>query len=131
VAGVVTVCGARTRPGCVAATGLLVAAAGVAGLAVAPTFAVALPSGAVAGLGIGLFTTHAVPLILGNTPRTHTARIQAVVLLAQSLPLLATNNGLGALVDLARARTVVALCAASLVICTLWVLASSPTLRRA
>ncbi|NDL58039.1 MFS transporter [Phytoactinopolyspora mesophila] len=130
VAGIVTVSGARTRPGYTAATGLLVAAAGVTALALAPTFAVALPAGAVAGVGTGLFTTHVVPLILGNTPRTHTARIQAVVLLAQSLPLLVTNNGLGALVDLAQASTVIAMCATGLVICTLAVLAASPTLRR-
>jgi hypothetical protein len=38
-------------------------------------------------------------LLLGSAPVSHLARVQAVLLLAQSLPLIATNNVLGGLAD--------------------------------
>ncbi|NED97665.1 hypothetical protein G1H11_20405 [Phytoactinopolyspora alkaliphila] len=62
-------------------------------------------------------------------PRARTlARVQAVVLIAQSAPLLLTNNGPGLLADATRADLVIGVCAGSLIMCTLVAL-SSPALR--
>ena len=91
--------GSGPRPGAVAVAGLLLAAGGLLGLASSAVVPAAVAAGALIGLGTGLFTTHLGPLLLGSAPVSHLARVQAVVLLAQSLPLIATNNLLGGLAD--------------------------------
>jgi MFS family permease len=91
--------GSGPRPGAVAVAGLLLAAGGLLGLASSAVVPAAVAAGALIGLGTGLFTTHLGPLLLGSAPVSHLARVQAVVLLAQSLPLIATNNMLGGLAD--------------------------------
>ena len=80
--------------------GRVVVSVGVLGLAFARTPVAAIAAAVVVGLGSGLFTTHVGPLILGGTPSTHLARVQSVLVLVQSLPLLLTNNVLGSLSDL-------------------------------
>jgi hypothetical protein len=50
---------------------------------------------AIAGLGTGLFSTRIGPLVLRSAPEEFTSRMQAINVLAQALPLLATNNLLG------------------------------------
>jgi Major Facilitator Superfamily len=111
VAATVLARGAARRPGVAAAAGLVVAAAGVLGLAVSASPAWAAVGAVAAGAGNGLFATHVGPLLLQHAPATHLARVQSVVLLAQSLPLLATNNLLGAAADATGAPGVLAGCA--------------------
>jgi MFS family permease len=130
VALVIILRGAFPRPGLVTVAGIWIAATGVIGLTVATSPCWAIVAGAVVGVGNGLFTTHIAPLILGNSPPTHLARVQAVVVLAQSLPLLVTNNLLGSLSDSFGATSVLGGCAAVLAMSGLAAV-SSPTLRRA
>jgi MFS family permease len=111
VAATVLARGAARRPGVAAAAGLVVAAAGVLGLAVSASPAWAAAGAVAAGAGNGLFATHVAPLLLQHAPATHLARVQSVVLLAQSLPLLATNNLLGAAADATGTPPVLAGCA--------------------
>ncbi|MFC0526238.1 MFS transporter [Phytohabitans kaempferiae] len=129
VAATVLARGAAPRPGVAAALGLVVAAAGVLGLAVFEPPAYAAAAALAAGAGNGLFATHLAPLLLQHTPETHLARVQSVVLLAQSLPLLVTNNLLGAAVDAVGTPPVLATCAAITAVTGAAGLAS-PTLRR-
>ncbi|MDR7274771.1 MFS transporter [Catenuloplanes atrovinosus] len=89
--------GAWRRAGLVIPAGLLLAAAGVVALAVVRPPLPAALAALLIGAGSGLFATHLGPLFLARAPGTHLARTQAVVVLAQTLPLLATNNALGAL----------------------------------
>jgi hypothetical protein len=112
VAATVLVRGAATRPGAAAAVGLVISAVGVLGLAVCASPLWAAAAAVVTGTGNGLFATHVAPLLLQHTPATHLARVQSVILLAQSLPLLATNNLLGAAVDAVGAPPVLTGCAA-------------------
>ncbi|WP_110945994.1 MFS transporter [Streptomyces avicenniae] len=95
VAGWVTWRGGLPRPMAASAGGLLVAGAGAALLAGASSPVAAGAAAALSGLGTGLFATHVAPLLLGGTPESHLARVQAVVGLAQSCPLLVMNVVLG------------------------------------
>ncbi len=99
------------RPGAAAISGLLLAAGAVAGLAGAPGVPAAVGAGLVAGVGTGLFSAHVAPLVLGAAPGTHLARVQAVLVFVQSVPLLLTNNVLGGLADAGSASVVLLLCA--------------------
>ncbi|MGC4806647.1 MFS transporter [Micromonospora sp. DT233] len=116
VAVVVTAAGAFPRPGVAAAGGLALAAAGVLALAVTPSTVPALAAAAVVGIGEGLFATHVGPLVLGGAPSTHLARVQSVLVLVQSLPLLLTNNALGWLHDASDVDVVLVVCAAFLLV---------------
>ncbi|GIJ52454.1 hypothetical protein Val02_93400 [Virgisporangium aliadipatigenens] len=123
VAVIVLMRGAGRRPGTIAALGLLVVAAGVLALAadLPLSAAVDLPMTAAAGppvaaalligVGTGLFATHLGPLVLGSAPDTHLARVQSVVILAQSLPLVLTGNVLGATADRLGAPAALVACA--------------------
>ncbi len=62
----------------------------------------------------GVFTAHVGPLVLGGAPPMHLARVQAVLLLAQSVPLVVTNGVLGALAVASGPGAVVAGCGAVL-----------------
>ncbi|MEU8658577.1 MFS transporter [Actinoplanes philippinensis] len=130
VAVTVTAAGAIRRPGLAAAGGLALAAAGVLGLALASVAAAAITAAAVVGIGSGLFTAHVGPLILGGAPSTHLARVQSVLVLAQSLPLLLTNNALGSVSDLFDADVALTVCAAFLLVAAA-LGARSPALRGA
>jgi MFS family permease len=130
VAVTFTAAGALPRPGIAAAAGLALAAAGVLALAISPVIWTAISAAAVIGLGSGLFSTHVGPLTLAGAPATHLARVQSVLILAQSVPLLLTNNVFGALNDRFDTTTVMAACAALLLVTAVagWL---SPTLRAA
>ncbi|MDT0318280.1 MFS transporter [Streptomyces millisiae] len=91
--------GPLRRTGTGAALGLVVAAAGTAGMAGAPVAGAAVACGVVAGAGAGAFAAHIAPLVMGATPDTHLSRIQAVLGLVQSLALVIAHNALGALAD--------------------------------
>ncbi|PZG24299.1 MFS transporter [Micromonospora craterilacus] len=129
VAVTVLVRGALSRPGLAAAAGLLMAAAGVAALAVGRSPLWAGAAGAAIGLGSGVFATHIGPLILAAAPATHLARVQSVLVLTQSLPLLLTTNAFGWLADVVRAPAVLSGCAVVLAVAALAAL-TSPALRQ-
>lgn len=80
-------------------TGLVLAGLGCFALAVASMPATALLGGAVLGLGIGIFTSHVAPVVLGGTVTSHLARVQAVLLLVQMVPVLFTANVFGVAAD--------------------------------
>lgn len=93
--------GTTQRTGPAVGLGLTAAAAGVA--LVAAGSGVALPmAGAAAGLlgaGTGVAVAHLGPFVLGSAPRTHLARVQAWVALAQLGPVVVSNNLLGAIAE--------------------------------
>ncbi|MBQ1023521.1 MFS transporter [Micromonospora sp. C95] len=121
--------GASRRPGVVAAVGLLVAAAGVIMLAVGSAPLPAALAGVLVGVGSGGFATHVGPLVLAATPLTHLARVQSVLVLVQSLPLLVTANAFGLVAGAAHVPAVLYGCAGVLAVTGLAALAV-PTLRR-
>ncbi|MEV4711765.1 MFS transporter [Micromonospora sp. NPDC049374] len=121
--------GASSRPTAVAAVGLLVAAAGVVVLAVARAPLPAVLAGVLVGVGAGCFATHIGPLVLAATPLTHLARVQSVLVLVQSLPLLVTANAFGLVVEVAHVAAVLYGCAGFLAVTGLMALAG-PALRR-
>lgn len=130
VAITVTAAGAIRQPGPATVGGLAVAAAGVLGLALVETVVAAIVAAAVVGIGEGLFAAHIGPLILGGTPSTHLARVQSVLVLVQSLPLLFSNNLLGSVSDLLGAGAALAVCAVALLLTAARAL-RSPALRGA
>jgi hypothetical protein len=108
--------GASARPGVVGPAGLLLSAAAVAGLALPVPAAAGVALGLGTSLGIGIFTAHIGPLILGRTPASHLARVQAVLVLAHSVPLLATITVLGTAADVVGPRTVLLACGTALAV---------------
>jgi hypothetical protein len=140
-AGYVISRAALPRPGIAAAAGLLLAGLALAGLALAglaldglaldglastsagpighsagsignSSIQLAVFCEFVVGLGTGLFATHLGPLILAGADHGNLSRVQAVLLIAQSLPLLLTNNLLGWIATAVGAAPVLGLCAA-------------------
>ncbi len=87
--------GNTARPGRTAALGCLLAAAGITGLSLSPTAYSAAAFAFIQGLGVGIFTSHLAPLFVASTPRSHLTRLQSLLALAQTLPLIASNNLLG------------------------------------
>ncbi|MFZ3492090.1 MFS transporter [Streptomyces sp. 5.8] len=114
------------RPGLMAASALILAGVGVLALGLSPSATVAIAGGLVIGIGNGTFSAHIAPLVLASSPDSHLSRIQAVLVLVQSVALLLMNNVLGALVDLQGATVTVVACAVMLVGVGLTGLASSP-----
>ncbi|MFF9484360.1 hypothetical protein [Streptomyces sp. NPDC014676] len=80
----------------------------------------------VIGIGNGMFSAHIAPLILTATPESHLSRVQAVLVLVQSLALLLMNNLLGTLADLEGPTVVTVACATMLVGAGLLGLTSGP-----
>jgi len=74
----------------------------------------AVAAGAAVGVGTGVFAAHLAPLVLGTAPRTHLARVQALVGVVQSAALVVTTNLLGAIAVTTSAATALLLCAAGL-----------------
>jgi hypothetical protein len=108
---VVMLAGGARRPGLASAAGLILAATGTMGLALSTSMLLAMASALLAGAGTGTFTTHAAPLLLAGAPRSHLARVQAMLLLTQSAPLLVSTSALGLLAD-ATSAFVAGLCCA-------------------
>lgn len=124
---------AARRSACV---GLAAGAAGTLLLAISPALAgqgpglpgrtlaaaAAVAGALVLGLGSGTFVARLAPLVLGSAPRTHLARVQALVGLAQLVPVMVTTTVLGTLAQqtsprwaLLAAATALAVCAAGAV----------------
>ncbi|MBB5938179.1 MFS transporter [Streptomyces zagrosensis] len=129
VTAVVVKRGPLGRPGLLSAGALALAGLGVLALALAPGVAEATAAALVIGMGNGMFSAHIAPLILTATPGSHLSRVQAVLVLVQSLALLLMNNLLGTLADLEGPTVVTVACATMLVGTGLLGLASGP-LRR-
>lgn len=91
--------GAFPRPGIFAAVGLLVAAAGLLGLAVLEPLPLSIAAGVLSGIGVGTFTGHVLPLLMNSVEREYQSRLQSVVVLCQSLALVVMNPVLGSFVD--------------------------------
>ncbi|TCM46071.1 MFS transporter [Kribbella sp. VKM Ac-2568] len=87
--------GTFAQPARTAAVGCLVAATGVTGLSLASSAYLAALFAAVQGVGIGIFTSHLAPLFVASTPRSHLTRLQSLLALAQTLPLIASTSLLG------------------------------------
>ncbi|GAA1402440.1 MFS transporter [Oerskovia paurometabola] len=122
--GVGVVCAAilalRRRPAS-AATGLAVSAGGALLMAVGTLPMVVTVLGAlVFGFGNGTFVARVAPLVLGSAPRTHLARVQALVGLAQLVPVMVTNAVLGALAEHASPHWALGVTAAGLGACAIW-----------
>jgi hypothetical protein len=117
---------ASARPGVAGPAGLLLAAAAVAALALPVPQPAAVAFGLVIGLGTGAFTAHIGPLILGQAPASHMSRVQAVVGVAQSLPLLVSNTVLGAAADVVGVPIVLVGCGVALAVAAAGALASPP-----
>jgi hypothetical protein len=75
-------------------------------------------------LPTGVFTAHIGPLILGQTPASHMSRVQAVLVLTQSLPLLATITLLGTVADVVGTPAVLVGCGIALAVAATAALAS-------
>ncbi|MGF0168608.1 MFS transporter [Streptomyces koyangensis] len=108
---VVVVRGPLGRPGLLAVSGLGVAGLGLLGLGLAPGAPGAVAAGLVMGVGSGIFAAHIAPLVLAVAPESHLSRVQALLVLFQSLALLLMTNVLGAVADLASPRAAVLACA--------------------
>ncbi len=105
---------------------LLIAAGVVVGLGLTPGVAGAAIAGLVIGVGNGVFSVHIAPLVLAMTPASHLSRVQAVLVLVQSLALLLMNNVLGNLAGLSSPMAAVLVCAVTVVGVGLLGLASGP-----
>ncbi len=81
------------------------------------------------GIGAGIFVCQLAPVLLGTAPRTHLARVQATLSLAQSVALLATNNILGNVAHSFHPADAIEICAAALVMCAALGYASGPVRR--
>lgn len=114
------------RPGLLSASALVVAGVGVLALALTPGAAGGAAAGLVIGVGNGIFSAHIAPLVLATAPESHLSRIQAVLVLVQSLALLLMNSVLGTFVDLKGATVALVTCAVMLVGVGLAGLTSSP-----
>ncbi|RZT12858.1 MFS transporter [Kribbella sp. VKM Ac-2569] len=89
--------GTFTRAELTGGLGCLLAALGIAALALAPSVPTAIGATLAQGIGIGLFTSHLAPLFVRSTPRSHLTRLQSLLSLAQTVPLIASTNLLATL----------------------------------
>lgn len=87
--------GAASRAGAAAVSGMIIAGVGVAAAASSPGPMVFCLVSLIVGLGTGVFSTHVGPLFMVACPRETVGRAQAVVILAQWLPLLLANPLIG------------------------------------
>lgn len=102
-AGVVVVIvplrGTSRRPGAAMSAGVAVAGVSTIGLAVAGSPVLACAAFALGGVGLGLFRTYVAPLALAATPEPYLSRIQAILILCQTLPFVIGLNLDGVLVS--------------------------------
>jgi MFS family permease len=102
--------GTFDRPGIVVAAGPSIAALGMTGLALGPSVVGATVAALIQGIGVGLFTSHLAPMFVASTPPTHLTRLQSLLVLAQTVPLLGSTNLVGA-VAASSARLAILTCA--------------------
>jgi MFS family permease len=119
VALVVARHGSPPRPGLASALALAIVAAGELMIGLAPGKVLAVIGAAVVGLGVGVFTGSLAPVLMGTAPRSHLARVQALLSLAQSGALLVFNNVLGAIAHAASPSWAMITCASVISACAL------------
>ncbi len=119
IALVVTRRGTVSRPGLAAAAGLAIVAVGELVLGLTPVKALAVTGAFVMGLGTGTFVCNLSPVLMGTAPRSHLARIQALLSLAQSVALLVFNNVLGVIAHSGSAAAAMITCASAVGACAL------------
>lgn len=122
--------GRVSRPGLAAARGLAVIAAGELILGLSPVKVIAVLGAMMMGVGTATFVCNLAPVLMETTPRSHLARVQALLVLAQSAALLVFNNVLGAVAHVASAAGAMITCASIVFACAL-VAVLVPTIRRA
>lgn len=83
--------------------GPAVAGVAIIAVAIAPSVPLACAAAAVVGLGVVMFATHALPIFLAASPSGMQVRLQAVLGLAQALPVLVVYNVYGAIAQHASA----------------------------
>ena len=71
------------------------------------------------GLGTGTFVCNVGPVLMGTSPRSHLARVQALLSLAQSGAVLLFYNLLGAIVHADSATGAMVTCAFAVLACAL------------
>lgn len=91
--------GGAQRAGATAVAGMLLAGIGIIGLGMATTEPLALAAVLAAGLGAGLFSTHVGPLFVAAAPQAYIARVQSVMMIAQSAPMMLAGPVIGVLAD--------------------------------
>lgn len=111
--------GSASRPGLAAALGLAITAAGEVLMGLAPVEAVAITGAIAMGAGVATFTCNLAPVLMGTAPRSHLARVQALVVLVQSAALLIFNNVLGAVAHVASPAWAMLTCASVISACAL------------
>jgi MFS family permease len=113
--------GGAPQPGVAVSGGLAVAALGQAGLVIAASTSaggwVSVAAASAVGIGSGLFTAHLAPVVLGRAPRTHLARVQALVGLVQAVAVTITVPALGALASVTSVAVAGSVCALGLLGC--------------
>lgn len=96
----------------------------------APAKAVAIAGAVAIGLGVATFTYNLAPVLMGAAPRSHLARVQALLVLVQSAALLIINNVLGAVAHAASPAWAMITCASVISACALAAL-HMPAIRHA
>ena len=89
--------GTFARAGMAGGVGCLLAAGAIAVLGMATSVGLAVGATVVQGVGVGVFTSHIAPVFVRSTPRSHLTRLQSLLSLAQTIPLLGSINLLAAL----------------------------------
>jgi hypothetical protein len=99
--------GTFDRAGLTGGLGCLLAAFGISGLTLAPSVPAAVGATLVQGVGVGLFTSHLAPVFVRRTPRSYLTRLQSLLSLVQTVPLIVSTNLLATL-DVHRALALAA-----------------------
>lgn len=86
---------ASSKAGLVAATGIALAGLGTLGIMLLDGAWLAGLFALVSGIGAGLFATHLGPMFVKSAPRERMASLQSILILAQSVPLLAATPLIG------------------------------------
>ncbi|WP_157983910.1 MFS transporter [Nesterenkonia muleiensis] len=114
------------RAGAAAILGMVLTGGGILGLAFAPSELLAIAAVLSAGLGAGLFSTHIGPLLVAATPPEYTARVQAVMMIAQAAPMMLAGPVIGVMADVVPVGVVVILWGVGAVTVALGALVSRP-----
>lgn len=91
--------------------------------------AVAVLGSGVMGAGTGVFVSNLAPVLMGTTPRSHLARVQALLTLVQSGALVISNNVLSGITTAMTATGALVTCALVITACATIALAV-PAIRR-
>lgn len=111
--------GAHRRAGWFMIGGPLVAAVGIVIMALTSGLIAALVGSVIMGLGTTLFTAHAFPVFVRQTPAAMLVRFQSLMGIAQAAPMVVTNNVFGLIAADGRAGYAMLTAAAMCLVATL------------